>query len=75
MSNLEKIKLEIEDVFGRLNTSGDNKVDISGQISITFDFENEKQYDDVMKLLQEEYVHYKHNFELDNGLNVFVLMS
>lgn len=72
---MEEIKLEIEDVFSRLNTSGYNKFDISGQVGISFEFESEKQYDKIIELLQEEYNHHKHNFELDNGLNVMVLMS
>lgn len=69
----EEIKQEIEDAFGRLQTSGDKLCEVKGQISLSFDFENENQYNEVVNLLQEEWGHFNHNFEVKEGLNVLVL--
>ena len=71
----EDIKNEIENCFSRLQTSGDVLIEVKGQLSISFNFENESQYDEVVSLLQEEWEHYNHNFQLKSGLSVFLLMD
>ena len=67
--NLEK--LAIHDV----NRSFFN-YNLTGQLQLSYDFENEKSYDDVLKMLQDEgYESFRHNFELCEGLNVMILMN
>ena len=82
MTNKE-IKDDIIETFERLevlrnydSNSSASQHSLTGQIQLSYDFENIQSHDDVLQMVEEEgYCRCNHNFEIAEGLNVMILMQ